>query len=57
MNREDIKDIIDKSINKQEYKDKLIKKLEELKKYNIDIKYDKNMSIEELENIINNVNF
>ena len=40
---------------KVKYKADLIKALEKLKEANFDVKYDVNMSIEELEEILNNV--
>ena len=56
------KEEIDELVNNQnkkveEYRKELIEKIEKLKEYDINIEYDDNTSIEELENIINDVQF
>ena len=46
-----------KLMKEKEYRDSLIKQIEEIKKLGIDIEYNDNTSIEELENMINKVQF
>ena len=46
-----------KLMKEKEYRDSLIKQIEEIKKLGIDIEYNDNTSIEELENMINKFQF
>lgn len=52
---DELDNMIKNQNEKVKYKADLIKALEKLKEANFDVKYDVNMSIEELEEILNNV--
>lgn len=57
--KEGIDELVNNQNNKvrEEYRKELIEKIEEIKGYGIKIEYDENTPIEELENIINDVQF